>query len=195
MDYTKATDFDLWIGCQKQGDLKAYEELFDRYIIPLIIHAEQCVKNTYDAEEIVMDLMFNIWEKRTTLNIDGENIKNYIYRALRNRITNHLKKKLHVTLSLDNVEDDTFIYNLHPDHRIIENQINEEFQKRVAMLSPKRQQVFLLCREENLSYKQVALRLGLSASTVENHMTSALNFLRKYTNDLTTLSLLIAYLY
>lgn len=191
MDYKKASDQDLWRLCQKQDDIKAYAELFDRYVILLRRQAVRYIKNDFDAEEIVMDLLFNLWAKRARLNPDGDSLKKYFYRALHNRIINHLKKKLPVIVSMDTVTEDSISGFLSSDHRIIEQEISAAFSTRLAQLSPQRQQVFMMCREENLSYRSVANRLGLSVNTVENHMASALNFLRKHTQDLTTLSLLL----
>ena len=40
--------------------------------------------------------------------------------------------------------------------------------------------VFVLSRYEQLSYKQIAVKLDISVKTVENHMVKALKHLRKW---------------
>ena len=191
MNYKNASDKELWGSCRQWDDLNAYNELFDRYIPLLCKQATRYIRNEHDAEEIVMDLMFNIWEKRSRLGNMGENVRAYLYRSLHNRVINHLKRKLPKIVPIEDVSDDSFLNTATTDHQLIYNELSKAFESKLAQLSPQRKQVFQLCREENLSYKQVACTLGLCVNTVENHMASALRFLRNNLGDLTTIFLFV----
>lgn len=50
-------------------------------------------------------------------------------------------------------------------------------------MSPAIRETFLLCREEELSYKEVAQRLGVSVKTVEYRVSKALVLLRDALRD------------
>lgn len=193
MNCKQASDIELWGYCQ-QDDIKAYNELFDRYVPALYRQATRYIRNEHDAEEIVMDLMFNIWEKRSRLDNMGENVKAYLYRSLHNRVINHLQRNKPKTVAIEEISDDGFVTTSGTDHQLIYNELSQAFENKLAQLSPQRKQVFKLCREENLSYKQVATILGLSVNTVENHMASALRFLRNSTHDLIA-TFIVAFLF
>ncbi len=49
----------------------------------------------------------------------------------------------------------------------------------IEEMPPVRRQVFLMSRQYNLTYKQIAESLGISVNTVETHIVLALRFLRE----------------
>ena len=52
-------------------------------------------------------------------------------------------------------------------------------QKALSELSPRCREVFILHRLDNLTYKKIGKRLGISPRTVENHLARAILHLRK----------------
>ena len=93
MNYKLKSDIELWESC-KQDDIPAYNELFDRYAKILYRQTISYVKNEIDAEELVMDLLLSIWEKRNYLHIDsGKNVRAYFMLEMRRRIIKHFQKK------------------------------------------------------------------------------------------------------
>ena len=52
--------------------------------------------------------------------------------------------------------------------------------KAFEALSPRQQEVFRLSREGQLSYKEIAEKLGISVNTVHEHITSCLYTIRHY---------------
>ncbi len=61
MDYKQASDIELW-QCCRQDDVRSYNELVSRYIPRLGKLAHRIVKDAFATEELVMDLLFNLWE-------------------------------------------------------------------------------------------------------------------------------------
>ena len=53
-------------------------------------------------------------------------------------------------------------------------------QKAVEELPPQRQQVFRLCKLEGKSYKEASEVLGISASTISDHIVKATKTIRDY---------------
>ncbi len=195
MDYKRVSDIELW-QCCRQDDMKAYNELFDRYAKLLYRQAVGYVKNTMDAEELVMDLLFNLWQKRGHLQPDaGNNVRAYLMHAMRNRIINYLQKNIPVTSSIDGLEEDKLVERRQADYSIISKDLDAIYQSKLDKLSPQRRKVFKLSREENLSYAEIARQMNLSVNTLENYMVSALSTLREHTNEHHPLISLLLFLF
>lgn len=189
MVYKNLSDRELWQYCS-QDDMLAYNALFRRYAPKLYIQAVRYLPQTMEAEELVMDLLLKIWQKRSQLEIKGE-IRAYLFRAIHNRVINHLQKRIPEIHSIELLEEDDLVESRQADHSLISADLETGYQIKLENLSPQRKKIFLLSREENMTYPQIARLLDLSVNTVENHMVSALNSLRESTRELTMLSLLL----
>lgn len=176
MNYKEASDIELWQCCQ-QDNLRAYNELFARFYPRMLHLASRYVNDTMKAEELCMDQLFNLWTKRTQLNIN-RNFSGYMFRAVRNRIIDHLRKNILVETSLDELNE------AHPldwlaDSRLLTAEVAQAYHLALGELSPQRREAFILSREENLTYSEIAQRMNLSINTVENYMAAALGCIRK----------------
>lgn len=195
MDYKRVSDIELW-QCCRQDDMRAYNELFDRYAKLLYRQAASYVKSTVDAEELVMDLLFNLWQKRGHLQPDaGNNVRAYLMHAMRNRIINYLQKNIPATSSIDMLEEDKLVESRQADYSIISKDMYTVYQSKLDKLSPQRREVFKLSREENLSYAEIAQQMNLSVNTVENYMVAALSALREHTKEYHPLISLLLFLF
>jgi len=161
-----------------QGNKNAFETLFKSHYANLCGYAVKYVWELEQAEEIVQDLFFNIWNKRSNLYISSS-IESYLFRAVRNACLNYLKHKKIRDNYASSVQE---IYN--PRHGQVDNPVEAlELQKKIDesidSLPPERKKIFLLSRHEGLKYKEIAEQLGISVKTVEAQMGKALQFLRE----------------
>lgn len=179
MDYKHATDMELLLCC-KNDDIRAYNELVDRFAPRLHKIGLRYLHDGFVVEELAMDLLFNIWERRMDISID-HSLSAYLFRAYRNMIARQLCKKIPVTSPIEAVTEHEFPPSSRTaDDDLIFAQTALIYQENLARLSPQRRMVFRLSREENLSYKAIAERTGLSLNTVENYMAAALACLRRF---------------
>lgn len=63
------------------------------------------------------------------------------------------------------------------------NDLNDRAKKLIEQLPPRRRQVYVMSREEGLTYLEISKRLGISVNTVENHIAASLRFLRQHLRD------------
>lgn len=176
MKYKETSDKELWERCRSLCDERAFDELFHRYYKSMLRTVSRRISDRMTAEELVMDSFFNLWVKREQLMIEGDFL-NYLFTCVYNSVLYHLRKELPETVDLESVEN-----KYKADHRADTHLLYEDFQNvyNVALqkLSPRRRQAFLLSREENLTYAEIAQRMNVSEGVVKNYMNAALDGLR-----------------
>lgn len=161
----------------KSGDKKAFEKLFYEHYQMLVRYAFTYMKDHDIAEEVVQDIMVKFWEKRAELP-DDVKVKPYLFRMTGNHCLNVLKhekvKLQHQTETVANGISMSDGFEV-----IASNELNTEIKKAIADLPEQCGKVFLLSRDEGLSYKEIAESLDISVKTVENHVSKALKLLRE----------------
>jgi len=65
----------------KQSDEKAFEQLFRKYFLVLQEYANFYTRDLKQAEDIVQDVFFRIWDTRKSLTINIS-LKAYLYRSV-----------------------------------------------------------------------------------------------------------------
>ncbi|GEP98829.1 RNA polymerase sigma factor [Chitinophaga cymbidii] len=160
----------------RNGSKEAFTQLYATYSERLYHILLRMVKSPDIAEELLQDVFIRIWEKRATINVQsslgaylnkiGENIVyDFFRKAARDRslyaqLENYMERVTEPAAApVDGGED---LLN-----------------KAIEELPPQRRQVFRLCKLEGQSYQQVSLLLGISVSTVNDHIVKATKTLQK----------------
>jgi RNA polymerase sigma-70 factor (ECF subfamily) len=163
----------------KKGNIPVFESIFRSYYPNLCHFAFQYVQDKAVAENVVQETFVRIWEKRSTI-IISKSIQNYLLEMVKNRCLNYLEhasvrrkyaEKVRSKVTIERKESQ--------DIQFFEVGLSEKIQASIEALPEKRQQIFRMCKQDGLSYKQVAEKLGVSVKTVENHMGLALKELRQ----------------
>jgi len=175
--YYKHTDASL-TALLKEGDHVAYLEIYDRYKTPLQQHAWKKLGHAEDVQDVIQDLFTELWVKREDL-VFTTGLANYLFTAIRNRSLNLIYKKRKETPYLDSLEEFIQEGNYLIDLQIREKEFRDLIHREVDNLPPRMKEVFKLSREEGLSHKEIALRLGTSEHTIAKQMTNVLKVLRE----------------
>lgn len=164
----------------QQLDQNSFESLFRSEYKGLCFFAQMYVKDSEAAREIVQDAFLGLWEKRETIDT-SRNIRSYLTTGIRNKCLNYLRdnKKFHTNLlEIENLPaNDEQPDSINSDH-LTEQELHTSIQTAISELPEKCREVFLLSRNENLKYREISEKLGISVKTVEAQMSKALQYLR-----------------
>jgi RNA polymerase sigma-70 factor (ECF subfamily) len=169
----------------RNGDRKAFNAFCIERYPSLISYARLFLSNSW-ADDVVQDVFFGVWQNRKKLENDGSDLQSYLIRSVYNRCLNYLRKgRLAENYRNEYEKRIASLINGYyaPDNNpVIASIFNADLRniidQAVNSLSPRCREVFRMSYIDNLSEKQIAEKLGLSLSTVENHMYSALKQLR-----------------
>lgn len=178
----------------KNGDVVAFEELYKQYYIFLCLIAEHIVRNPSDAEEIVSDVFVKLWNIREKIDITTS-IKAYLVKAVHNTSVNYLErskisKKL--TDSLSNSDYELLAWDSdYPLGQLYEKEIINILDNGIKTLPDACRQIFILSRDKDMKYNDIADKLGISVNTVKTQMKIALVRLRETLKDYLMILLLL----
>lgn len=164
-------------------DEAAFEQVFKAHFKNLHAYACSILRDEVAAEEMVQNVFCKIWERADTLSISGS-LSAYLYRAVNNESLNHLK---HQKVKAAHALHVAYVGGIQKDNpsRLLQAKELENRLYRVLNELPEQcRTIFQLSRFEELRYREIADRMGLSVKTVENQMGKALRILREKLSDL-----------
>ena len=71
-------------------EIEAFKEIYDRYYRTLVVYAANFIEDGDVGEDLVQELIINIWENRMTFT-SLSTFNAYLYNAVRNASLNYLK--------------------------------------------------------------------------------------------------------
>jgi RNA polymerase sigma-70 factor (ECF subfamily) len=174
----------------RNGDKRAFDEVFLQYFKSLHAYAFSIIKDSEEATEIVQHVFFKIWMKRTQLKVDGF-LKSFLYRSVHNESLNYIKHQkvrstfnIHYTNAAENDMGDL-------NEEIMASELKKNIYSAIQDLPEKCREVFQLSRFDQMKYQEIANALNISIKTVENQMGKALKILRLKMVDFLILVLIL----
>ncbi len=163
----------------KNGDMLAFDQVYELYSHKLFSFVFKILKNEAEADDIVQEVFVKIWESRWSL-VDFKLLNSYIFTIAYNHSIDHIRKRISNNKYLEHLKNSAVV-NFTPTiiSQIEFNELHNQVEKLIANLPERQKQVYLLHREEGLTYPEIAEKMGISKNTVENHMVKALKYLRQ----------------
>lgn len=161
----------------RRGDEGAFDAIFRAWYAPLVRLAERFVGTRAVAEELVQDVMLEMWRRRELLAEEGSP-QAYLYRSTRNRALNHLRH-LRVERRAAPKLVETKSREAPAPSQVVAHELDAAVREAIDGLPNRCREVFELSRVHGLKYSEIATTLGISVKTVEAQMGRALRDLRE----------------
>ena len=162
------------------GDENAFKYFFDTYYDDLCNFVNGYLRDETLSEDIVQSIFIYLWENRQSLP-SNRSIKSYLYTATKNKSLNHLrnvKNKKRIDGELF-AQPDIFS-DENADSFLEFEELKTILSNAMEVLPGQCKTVYQLSRDEGLSHKEIAEKLGLTVKTVENQITIAIRKIKDY---------------
>ena len=135
------------------------------------------VKDREIAKDLVLDIMVRFYRQQKDIIVDSS-LSSYFRKAARNSVLNYFRDKLRrgIPVPFDTLyADGKDSVTEWMDHKTTKEQILHG----IDQLPDQCKKVFIMSREDGLTYQQIAEQLHISVHTVDQHIRKALRILRK----------------
>ncbi|MBL7699278.1 MAG: sigma-70 family RNA polymerase sigma factor [Chitinophagaceae bacterium] len=160
-----------------QGFEDAFEEIYRQYSARLYFKLLKIVKSKIFADEIMQDVFITVWEKRS--NIDSSKcFQSYINCIAVNKCYDHFRKIARDKKMKKKFLNDNTLPLLESEPGATANR-ESAITTMIEKLPPKRRMIFKMCKIDGKTYEEVSSQLGISPSTISDHIVKANLFIKK----------------
>lgn len=175
------------------GSAEAFTQLYRAYAERLYYNILSLVKDGSTAEELVQDIFARIWQKRDSIQID--NFGAYLFTTSRNRVYDFFRKlnrdhDLYAAIRAAASSEYSYV-----EENLLNREHADILQKAIRSLPQQRRRAFELCKIEGRSYKEASEIMGISLSTLKDHMANAREAIRVYVSNHYEIAIGITLLY
>ena len=165
-----------WVRRINLGDPKAFEEMYKCYY-PQLFHFLQRYLNTDEViEDTIQQVFFRVWKKRDKVEARGT-LKSYLYTAVKNQALKQIQKDKKTHYNNEQLHENSALVINNPENTIELKELNEAYMEAVEKLPEKRKHIFLMHRQDQLTYNEIAVILNISVKTVETQISRSLKYL------------------
>ncbi|MFD1629780.1 RNA polymerase sigma-70 factor [Pseudopedobacter beijingensis] len=158
-----------------ENNTDAFNEIYNRYWNVMFMSAYNVLRDREPCMDIVQELFIWLWEHRNQLDIAS--LKPYLMVAVKFKVANFIRSGKVRDSFFEKLKQTEEPYELAQDSLEVK-ELMAMINHFTNQLPEKCRKVFLLSRQEHLSNKEIAERLGISVKTVENQMTIAIKKMR-----------------
>lgn len=170
-------DTDKLVRQLKKGDVTSFNMIFKNYNQKVYNFCLHLLKNNKDAEEVTQEVFVALWQNREKINVKTS-FSAYIYGIARNNIFNIYRKSFYLQAYTEYLASSDKSMEFVTEDQVIFNELNVFLNNTIEKLPPKRKEVFMLSRNEGLTYREIAARLKISENTVDVQIRKALEFIK-----------------
>ncbi|HVX84841.1 MAG TPA: sigma-70 family RNA polymerase sigma factor [Phycisphaerae bacterium] len=163
-----------------EGDSSALRALYDRHAPVVYALARRMLHDTGDAEQLLIDVFFELWNARDRYDQDRAPPLPYILRVTRSRALDRLRKRLGPGMvSLDPAAGIDVAIDDAPGAASEAGESAAMVRAALGSLDPEQRRALECAYFDGLSHSQIAQRLNKPVGTVKSHIRLGMERLRQ----------------
>jgi RNA polymerase sigma-70 factor (ECF subfamily) len=161
----------------KQGDTAAFTELVDKYKQPVMNVAYRMLRDTTEAEDLAQAVFVQVFKAADRYRVSSK-FSTWLFTIARNLCLNEIRRRArHQVESMDAPHPEQEDQPLHqfedkqtasPPERLLHGELEDKIEQALAELPDNQRLAIVLCRQEELSYEEIARVLGCSVSATKS---------------------------
>ncbi len=161
----------------KQGDTAAFAELVDKYKQPVMNLIYRTLRDATEAEDLAQNVFLQVYKSAHRYRVSAK-FSTWLFTIARNLCLNEIRRRSrHPAESLDvphPEQSDRPLHqfedkkNLSPPEIMLQGELERKIDEVLAELPENQRSAILLCRQEDLSYEEIAEILGCSLSATKS---------------------------
>ena len=187
MDYPHDPDAALMLRV-KQGDREAFEALVEKYKQPVMNLVYRTLPDATEAEDLAQHVFLQVFKSAHRYEVSAK-FSTWIFTIARNLCLNEIRRRArHPAESLDVASAEKEEQPLRqfedaktfsPPDALLHSELEEKIGAALGALPEKQRTALILCRQEELSYEEIAEVLGCSLSATKSLIHRARETLRQ----------------
>lgn len=161
-----------------------FEAIYEQHWESLYAIGYNRLKSKTEVEDLIQELFLEVWQNIDKIRIK-ENIRVYLYTALKYKIIDHFRKRRLSETSLSELKSDIVVSQESTEDILTLNELYDQIRSGIEQLPERCRLVFTMSREMGKSSSEIAEELQISKRTVETQIYHSLkhlkNQLTKYT--------------
>lgn len=161
----------------KQGDIAAFTALVEKYKQPVMNLAARTLRDQTEAEDLAQNVFVQVFKSAARYQITAK-FSTWLFTIARNLCLNEIRRRSrHPAESLDAPHPDHEDQPKHqfedsrnssPPDSLLQGELVKKIEEAIAALPENQRTALLLCRQDELSYEEIAEVLGCSLSATKS---------------------------
>jgi len=161
----------------KQGDSRAFAELVDKYKQPVMNVVYRMIHDATEAEDLAQNVFVQVYRSAHRYQVSSK-FSTWLFTIVRNLCLNEIRRRSrHPADSMDAPHpeqeeqpwqqfEDKKVFA--PPDQLLHGELQEKIEQALAELPENQRVAILLCRQDELSYEEIAKVLGCSLSATKS---------------------------
>ncbi|MEO6034346.1 MAG: sigma-70 family RNA polymerase sigma factor [Verrucomicrobiota bacterium] len=161
----------------KRGDVRAFEELVEKYKQPVMNVVQRMLRDPTEAEDLAQNVFVQVYKSADRYKATAK-FSTWLFTIARNLSLNELRRRSrHPADSLEDSQADSEnhparqyedVKTFSPIENTLQNELEQKVQQALRELPENQRTALVLCRQDELSYDDISEVLGCSLSATKS---------------------------